>query len=78
MSQFNPPEVLPSMVCGPESFGVCCSLVVWSIDQSCMVFGPGFPYKLGQLSSSNKNSGKHKLSPYVKKNALYLNQLEDS
>jgi hypothetical protein len=42
-------------------------LVVRSIDQSCMVFGPGFPYKLGQLSSSNKISGKLKLPPSVQK-----------
>jgi hypothetical protein len=30
-------------------------------------FPNSFPYKLGQLSSSNKNLGKHKLSPFVKK-----------
>jgi hypothetical protein len=35
-----------------------------------MIFGSGFPYKLGQLSSSNKNSGKHKLSPSVQKNIV--------
>jgi hypothetical protein len=42
-------------------------LVVRSVDQSCMVFGPGFPYKLCQLSSSNKISGKLKLPPSVQK-----------
>jgi hypothetical protein len=35
-----------------------------------MVFGPDFPYKLGQLSSSNKISGKLKLPPSVQKNVL--------
>jgi hypothetical protein len=33
-----------------------------------MVFRPGFPYKLGQLSSSNKNLGKLKHPPSVQKN----------
>jgi hypothetical protein len=47
----QPTEVLSCMVCGPES-GFCVPLVVWSSDQSCMVFGSGFPYKLGQLPSS--------------------------
>jgi hypothetical protein len=35
-------EVPSYMVCGPESFGFSAPLVVRSIDQSCMVFGPGF------------------------------------
>jgi hypothetical protein len=41
---------------------------------SCTVFGPelygfrpGFPYKVGQLPSSNKNSEKCKVSPSLKK-----------
>lgn len=42
--------------------------VVRSTDQSCMVFGPSFPHKLGQFFfSSNKNLAKRKLSPSVKK-----------
>jgi hypothetical protein len=43
------------------------SLVVQSSDRSCMVFGPDFPYKVDQLSSSNKNSGKCKILRSVKK-----------
>jgi hypothetical protein len=63
----NPTTRVPScMVCGPESSGALCSTCA-SIDPSCMVLRPGFSYKLGQLSSSNKNSGKHKLSPSIQK-----------
>jgi hypothetical protein len=44
-----------------------------------MVFGPGFPYKLGQLSSSNKISGKLKLPPSVQKKILdYLKTNEET
>jgi hypothetical protein len=32
-----------------------------------MVFGPDFPYKLGQLSSSNKNSGISFYRPFKKR-----------
>jgi hypothetical protein len=53
--------------------GFSAHLVVWSIDQSCMVFRPGFPYKLGQLSSSNKNSGKQSFhGPFKKSFVLVL------
>jgi hypothetical protein len=71
-SQSNPPECLVCVVCGPESFGSSAPLVVRLIDQSYLVFGPDFPYKLGQLSSSHKNSGKHKLSPSGKAQAFTI------
>jgi hypothetical protein len=72
-SQSNPPECLVVWSADRGRSGSSAPLVVWSIDQSCMVFGPSFPYKLGQLSSSSKNSGKHKLSPSVKKMILIQN-----
>jgi hypothetical protein len=66
-SQSNLSECLVVWFADRSRSGSSAPFVVRSIDQCCAVFGPGFPYKLGQLSSSNKNSGKHKLSPSVKK-----------
>jgi hypothetical protein len=65
-SQSNPPERLVVWSADRSRSGFSAPLVVQSNDKRCMVFELGFPYKLGQLSS-NKNSGKHKLSPSVKK-----------
>jgi hypothetical protein len=65
-SQSNPPECLVVWFADRSRSGFSAPLVVRSI-KSCMVFGPYFPYKLGQLSSFNKNSGKHMLSPSLKK-----------
>jgi hypothetical protein len=60
-SQSNPPEL----------FGLR-TWVDWGLTPRVVVARPelygfrlGFSYKLGQLSSSNKNSGKHKLLPSV-------------
>jgi hypothetical protein len=60
------------MVCGPSCSGYCTPWVVGSLDRSCLVFGPGFPYKLCQLSSSNKKLGKCKYSPSVQKNIALM------
>jgi hypothetical protein len=62
-SQSNPPKCLVVWSADRSRLGFSAPLVR-SIDQS-YGFGPGFPYKLGQLSSSNKNSGKLLVSPSV-------------
>jgi hypothetical protein len=60
----QPTEVPSCLVCGPELFRVLCSPC--AVDRPELYgFGPGFPYKPGQLFSSNKNSGKLLLSPSV-------------
>jgi hypothetical protein len=66
-SQSNPPMCLDVWSADRSRSEFSTPLVVLSIGQSCMVFGLDFPYKLSQLSSSDKNSGKHKLSPFVQK-----------
>jgi hypothetical protein len=64
----QPTDVLPScMVCGLESFGVLYSPSCAVDRLELYVFRAQFFYKPGQLSSSNKNSGNHKLSPSVQK-----------
>jgi hypothetical protein len=68
--QSNPPMCLVVWSSDMSRWGFFAPLIVWSIEQSCMVFGPGFPYKRGQLSSSNRNSGKVRLPPSVKKTGV--------
>jgi hypothetical protein len=87
MSQSNPPERFcwvvrdgwcpnptsqSCMVCGPSCSGYYTPWVVGSLDRSCLVFGPCFPYKLYQLSSSNKNLGRCKFSPSIQKNIALM------
>jgi hypothetical protein len=60
------------MDCRPSCSGSCTPWIVRSLDQSYLVFGPGFPYKLCQLSSSNNNSGKCKFSPSIQKNIAIM------
>jgi hypothetical protein len=77
MTQSKSPELLvcrPELF-GVSTPSCCTVFWPWVVTDgvclsSCTVFGPelygfrsGFPYKPGQLSSSNKNSGKRKLSP---------------